>query len=98
MAFLKLNPAQLAADMQKDSRAAMLKVLDSLAKVPKAKQASVMNALFGKESLGAIAPLLTNLDLLRTNFNRVADARNMAARCRRNMHHAQPQQKTSWFC
>ncbi|EGJ4062633.1 phage tail tape measure protein, partial [Salmonella enterica] len=44
MAFLKLNPAQLAADMQKDSRAAMLKVLDSLAKVPKAKQASVMNA------------------------------------------------------
>ncbi|HFY5054764.1 phage tail tape measure protein [Salmonella enterica subsp. enterica serovar Typhimurium] len=74
MAFLKLNPAQLAADMQKDSRAAMLKVLDSLAKVPKAKQASVMNALFGKESLGAIAPLLTNLDLLRTNFNRVADA------------------------
>lgn len=74
MAFLKLNPARLAADMQKDSRGAMLKVLDSLAKVPKAKQASVMNALFGKESLSAIAPLLTNLDLLRTNFNRVADS------------------------
>lgn len=73
MAFLKLNPAKLAADMQKDSRGAMLKVLDSLAKVPKAKQASVMNALFGKESLTAIAPLLTNLDLLRTNFDRVAD-------------------------
>lgn len=74
MAFLKLNPAKLAADMQKDSRGAMLKVLDSLAKVPKAKQAAVMNALFGKESLSAIAPLLTNLDLLRTNFNRVGDA------------------------
>ncbi|MBJ9599718.1 phage tail tape measure protein [Citrobacter werkmanii] len=74
MAFLKLNPARLAADMQKDSRGAMLKVLDSLAKVPKAKQAAVMNALFGKESLSAIAPLLTNLDLLRTNFNRVGDA------------------------
>lgn len=74
LAFLKLNPKQLAEDMQKDSRGAMLKVLDSLAKVPKAKQAAVMNALFGKESLGAIAPLLTNLDLLRTNFNRVADA------------------------
>jgi TP901 family phage tail tape measure protein len=42
--------------MQKDSRGAMLKVLDSLAKVPKAKQAAVMNALFGKESLSAIAP------------------------------------------
>lgn len=74
LAFLKLNPKQLAEDMQKDSRGAMLKVLDSLAKVPKAKQAAVMNALFGKESLSAIAPLLPNLDLLRTNFNRVADA------------------------
>ncbi|EAX0212735.1 phage tail tape measure protein, partial [Salmonella enterica] len=74
MAFLKLNPRKLAEDMQKDSRGAMLKVLDSLAKVPKAKQAAVMNALFGKESLSAIAPLLTNLDLLRTNFDRVADA------------------------
>lgn len=73
LAFLKLNPKKLAEDMQKDSRGAMLKVLDSLAKVPKAKQAAVMNALFGKESLSAIAPLLTNLDLLRTNFNRVAD-------------------------
>ena len=74
LAFLKLNPKQLAEDMQKDSRGAMLRVLDSLAKVPKAKQAAVMNALFGKESLSAIAPLLTNLDLLRTNFNRVGDA------------------------
>ncbi|EPU7177708.1 phage tail tape measure protein, partial [Shigella sonnei] len=61
-------------DMQKDARGAMLHVLDSLAKVPKEKQAAVLKALFGKESLGAIAPLLTNLDLLRTNFNRVADA------------------------
>lgn len=76
--FIKIDPAQLAADMQKDSRAAMLKVLDSLAKVPKDKQAAVMNSLFGKESLAAIAPLLTNLDLLRTNFTRVADAQQYA--------------------
>lgn len=76
--FIKIDPARLAADMQKDSRAAMLKVLDSLAKVPKEKQAAVMNALFGKESLAAIAPLLTNLDLLRTNFTRVADAQQYA--------------------
>jgi TP901 family phage tail tape measure protein len=71
---LRISPKKLAADMQKDARGAMLHVLDSLAKVPKEKQAAVLNALFGKESLGAIAPLLTNLDLLRTNFNRVADA------------------------
>ncbi|MBB7241370.1 phage tail tape measure protein, partial [Escherichia coli] len=70
--LLRIDPKKLAADMQKDARGAMLHVLDSLAKVPKEKQAAVLNALFGKESLGAIAPLLTNLDLLRTNFNRVA--------------------------
>jgi len=41
--------------MQKVSRTAMLKVLDSLANVPKDKPAAVMNALFGKGSLGAFA-------------------------------------------
>lgn len=76
--LLRINPSQLAADMQKDSKGAMLKVLDSLAKVPKDNQSAVMNALFGKESLGAIAPLLTNLDLLRTNFKKVAETQQYA--------------------
>ncbi|MDA5499813.1 phage tail tape measure protein [Yersinia aleksiciae] len=71
---IKINPKQLAADMQKDSKTAILKVLDSVAKLPKAKQAAALEALFGRESLGAIAPLLTNMDLLRENFNKVADA------------------------
>ncbi|MCV5334142.1 phage tail tape measure protein, partial [Escherichia coli] len=60
--------------MQKDAKGAMLHVLDAMAKVPKEKQAAVLNSLFGSESAGAIAPLLTNLDLLRTNFRRVADS------------------------
>ncbi|HDL6885607.1 TPA: phage tail tape measure protein [Yersinia enterocolitica] len=71
---IKIDPKQLAADMQKDSKTAILKVLDSVAKLPKAKQAAALEALFGRESLGAIAPLLTNMDLLRENFNKVADA------------------------
>ncbi|WP_252099301.1 phage tail tape measure protein [Escherichia coli] len=53
--FLRINPKKLAADMQKDARGTMLSVLDAMAKVPKEKQAAVLNALFGKESLGAIA-------------------------------------------
>ncbi|EDV1006663.1 phage tail tape measure protein [Salmonella enterica subsp. enterica] len=71
---LKINPKKLAADMQKDSKGAMLKVLEGISKIPKAKQSAALNMLFGSESSGAIAPLLTNLDLLRTNFNRVTDA------------------------
>ncbi|CNJ53549.1 phage protein [Yersinia rohdei] len=71
---LRINPKQLAADMQKDSKAAILKVLESLNKLPKADQSAMLTQLFGKESLAAIAPLLANLDLLKNNFNRVADA------------------------
>ncbi|MCV5397904.1 phage tail tape measure protein, partial [Escherichia coli] len=64
--FLRINPKTLAADMQKGAKDAMLHVMDAMAKVPKEKQAAVLNSLFGSESAGAIAPLLTNLDLLRT--------------------------------
>lgn len=73
MRTLRISPKKLAAGMQRDSRAAMLMVLDSVAKLPKAEQSSALIRLFGKESSGAIAPLLTNLDLLRKNFAKVAD-------------------------
>ncbi|ATM85004.1 MULTISPECIES: phage tail tape measure protein [Yersinia] len=71
---LRINPKQLAADMQKDSKGAMLKVLESLNKLPKSDQSAMLTQLFGKESLGAIAPLLANLDLLKDNFKKVSDA------------------------
>lgn len=71
---LRINPSKLAAEMQKDSKTAILKVLDSLSKVSATDRPQILTQLFGKESIGAIAPLLTNMDLLRTNFNRVADA------------------------
>ncbi|EJY3647907.1 phage tail tape measure protein [Salmonella enterica] len=71
---LRISPTKLAAEMQKDSKTAILKVLDSLSKVSATDRPQILTQLFGKESIGAIAPLLTNMDLLRTNFNRVADA------------------------
>lgn len=71
---LRINPKQLAADMQKDSKGAMLNVLESLNKLPKSDQSAMLTQLFGKESLGAIAPLLANLDLLKDNFKKVSDA------------------------
>ncbi len=71
---LRINPKKLAAGMQEDAKGAMLSVLKSLSKMPKAEQSAAMNMLFGSESAGAIAPLLTNLDLLSKNFNKVSDA------------------------
>ncbi|HAT1584058.1 TPA: phage tail tape measure protein [Citrobacter freundii] len=72
--FLGFNSRKLAADMQKDAQGTMLKVLESISKLDKDRQPKALNALFGKESIGAIAPLLTNLDLLKKNFNMVGDA------------------------
>ncbi|WP_439647133.1 phage tail tape measure protein [Arsenophonus endosymbiont of Aleurodicus floccissimus] len=62
---LKISPQKLAAQMQKDTKGAMLMVLKALEKLPKKDQMALLNDLFGSESLVAIAPLLTNLRLWR---------------------------------
>lgn len=71
---LGIDPKQLAVEMQKDSKAAMLKVLGALSKTSKANRPAILTDLFGKESVGAITPLLTNLDLLKVNLDRVSDS------------------------
>lgn len=71
---LRLDSKQVAVGMQKDAQGTIMRVLNAVSKVDKSKQAAVLSNLFGKESIGAIAPLLTNLDLLKSNFEKVADA------------------------
>lgn len=70
---LRLDSKQLAAGMQKDAKATMLDVLQRVSKVDPAKQAGLLTQLFGRESITAIAPLITNLDLLKKNLGMVAD-------------------------
>lgn len=65
---LRLDSAAIAKGMSVDSEGTINKVLKSIAKVEKSKQAAVLTQLFGKESVGAIAPLLTNMDTLQKNF------------------------------
>lgn len=74
MKAIGIDAQQMAQAMQQDAGGAIVSVLEKLGKLPKAQQAATMTALFGRESIGAIAPLLTNLDLLKTNFDKVADA------------------------
>lgn len=75
---LGLNAKSMAKMMQKDAKGAILKVLQALQKLPEYKRAAVLQDLFGKESIGAIAPLLTNLDALEENFKKVGDATQYA--------------------
>lgn len=77
-AALGLNAVDMAKYMQKDARGAILRVLEAVQRLDKEQQASVMAELFGKESISAIAPLLSNLDALKTNFDAVSDASKYA--------------------
>ncbi|MFI3270798.1 MAG: phage tail tape measure protein [Pseudomonadota bacterium] len=75
-AFAKLgiDSVALAESMQKDAPAAILSVLEAVKTLPKAEQLSIMQQIFGKESLGAIAPLLDQLDLLKENLAIAGDS------------------------
>lgn len=75
---LGLDAKKMAKTMQKDAQGGILSVLSAIQKLPQEKQTSIMNQLFGSESIGAIAPLLTNLDELKNNFNKVGDAAQYA--------------------
>lgn len=70
---LRLDANELAKGMQTDSEGTINRVLQTLAKVEKSKQAAVLTNLFGKESVGAIAPLLTSLGTLQKNFKSIGD-------------------------
>lgn len=71
---LRLDSKTLAKAMQTDAQGAVLDILDRIKRVDKDKQAGLLSELFGTESITAIAPLLTNLDLLKGNLQKVADA------------------------
>ncbi len=72
-ATLGLNAADMAGKMQTDAKGAIIEVLKALKGLDKEKQAAVLSDLFGKESIGAIAPLLSNLEGLQANFDKVSD-------------------------
>lgn len=75
---LRLDAADVAKGMQTDAQGTMRRVLTAISKVDGDKQAAVMRQLFGSESIGAITPLMTNLQALETNFKRVTDAQQYA--------------------
>lgn len=75
---LGMDAKKMASMMQKDAQGAIISVFQAIQKLPKEKQASVLTELFGKESVGAIAPLLTNLDGLQANLKKVGDSTQYA--------------------
>lgn len=70
---LGYNATEMAKRMQTDAKGAILDVMKAIKGLDKEKQAATLQNLFGKESIGAIAPLLSNLHGLEKNLSLVAE-------------------------
>lgn len=77
-AQLGLSAEDVAKRMQTDAQGTIVDILSRIKQLPKEAQAATLSDLFGKESIEAIAPLLTQLDKLKANFNKVSDATQYA--------------------
>ncbi|MNL07872.1 Phage-related minor tail protein [compost metagenome] len=75
---LRLDSKSVAVAMQKDAQGTMLDLLKRISQVDKAKRPALLTNLFGSESIAAITPLLTNLELLESNLQKVGDASKYA--------------------
>lgn len=73
MKALGLDAVKLSKAMQVDGSGTIVDVLERIRKLPKDQQAASLSELFGTESVGAIAPLLTNLDALKERLQLVGD-------------------------
>lgn len=69
---------EVAKSMQLNADETIRVILKKLSQLPKHAQAAALSELFGKEVVGSIAPLLTNLDQLQTNLKLVGDATKYA--------------------
>lgn len=77
-AALGMDATTMSKRMQTDAKGAILDVMKALKNLEPHTQASVLGDLFGKESIAAIAPLLSNLENLESNFDKVASKASYA--------------------
>lgn len=70
---LRLDAKQLAKDMQRDGVGTVIDFFKRVASVSKDKQPAVLSETMGRESIKAIAPLLSNLPMLEENLRLVGD-------------------------
>lgn len=79
---LGLDAANVSKAMQSDAIGATVDVIERINRLPQDRQASVLSDLFGDEAR-AIAPLLTQTDMLRKNLAAVADETKVAGSVQR---------------
>ena len=70
---LGLDAKTMAKAMQEDAEGTIIMLMQKLQQLPKHAQAATLTQLVGRESIAAIAPLLTNLEALEENLAKVND-------------------------
>lgn len=70
---LGLDAQKMAKAMQEDAEGTIIQLMKKLQELPKHAQAATLTQLVGRESIAAIAPLLTNLETLEENLAKVND-------------------------
>lgn len=68
LAQIQIDPEELASSMLKDPEKVMLNVIKRIAKVAPDKQQALLSSLFGSGNVNILAPLLSNIEGLRSNF------------------------------
>jgi TP901 family phage tail tape measure protein len=77
-AALGLEATNVAKAMQADAGGTIIDVLERVQKLSPDRQASILTQLFGSESVAAIAPMLSQLDVLKTSLDAVSDSQKTA--------------------
>lgn len=94
-AALGLEATAVSKAMQLDAGGTILDVMTRISKLSKDRQASVMTQLFGSESVAAIAPMMSQLDVLKDNLNAVGDATLYTNSMQKEFENRQSGAKTS---
>lgn len=82
---LGLDAVAMSKMLRKDAGGAITLVLDRLSQLPDYQQGAAMDQLFGSESIGAIAPLLTDLDGLKKRLGLVGSEAQYAGSAGREL-------------
>ncbi|MDA3922768.1 MAG: phage tail tape measure protein [Salinisphaera sp.] len=83
MKTLGFDASDMAQRMQDDAAGTIELVLKRIKQLDKAKQPAVIKELFGQESVGVIAPLLSNLDSVQKAFQMSGDKAKYAGSMQR---------------
>lgn len=75
---LGIDVEELAKRMQVDSKGAIADFFTALQGQDAAERGATLREIIGKESIAGVSGFLTNLDKLRENFGKVADAQQYA--------------------